>query len=91
VGIAQSDGMADPVALINSVFKHLPQQMTQLKPYRRFALSALHMQRVFADHAASKPPRLKDWLLGVYKYPQWMTNRGVWSILLKVLGGQNGA
>jgi glycosyltransferase involved in cell wall biosynthesis len=90
-GVAQSDGMANPVALIDTLFKHLPQQMARLKPYRRYALSALHMQQVFAAHAASKRPRLKDWLLGIYQYPCWLTNRGVWSILLKVLGGQNGA
>lgn len=85
IGFAQSNREIDPVALIDVVFKHLPSQMEWLRTYRRYALSALHMKRVFAARAANSRPPFRDWLLGVYYHPAWLTNRGVWSILVRDL------
>lgn len=83
VGVAQNGGAEDPAALINVIFRHLPSEMEKLRPYRHYALSALPMQRVFAARAANARPRFRDWLRGVYHYPRWLANRGVWSILLR--------
>ncbi len=83
IGVAGSEGIADPVGLIEVVFRHLPPPLVHLRSYRRYALSALPMQRVFAAHAAHRRPLLNDWLLGVYRYPRWLANRGVWSILVR--------
>lgn len=85
VGAAQSNGVADPAALIDGVFRRLPPALASLRPYRRYALSALPMQRVFAAHTAHEQPRLADWLQGVWRYPRWLANRGVWSILVRDL------
>jgi GT2 family glycosyltransferase len=82
VGAALGDGVDDPVVLIDRVFRQLPPALASLRPYRRYALSALPMQRVFAAHAAHEQVRLTDWLLGVLRYPGWLANRGVWSILV---------
>lgn len=83
VGVAQSDGIADPSGLIDVVFGHLPSGLAHLRSYRRNALSALHMQRVFAAHSNGASPRLSDWTQGVYQNPRWLANRGVWSILVR--------
>ncbi|MCB0058530.1 MAG: hypothetical protein KDE45_15945, partial [Caldilineaceae bacterium] len=85
VGVAQSDGVTDPTALIDVIFSHLPPALARLRPYRRYALSALPMQRVFAAHAAQEQPQFNDWLSGVSQYPRWLTNRGVWAILVRDL------
>ena len=80
-GAVQSRG-SDPAALIEKIFKNLPSELAWLKPYRGYALSTLHMRRVFQAHTSHEQPLLKDWLLGVYHYPRWLMNRGVWSILM---------
>lgn len=81
VGAAQSEDSADPAVLTARVFDHLPPSLAYLRAYRSYALSAPHMQRVFAAHAAQQRPRFEDWLRGVAHYPRWLANRGVWSIL----------
>lgn len=84
-GVAQSDRViADPFKLIDVVFENLPPEMAKLQLYYRYALSALHMQRVFEAHAAHEP-LFKNWFMGVYYYPGWLKNRGVWSILIRNL------
>ena len=83
VGAAQSDSNTDPADLIKVIFSGLPPNLARLRPYRRYALSALPMQRVFAAHAAHEQPRLVDWIQGVARYPRWLANRGVWSILVR--------
>ena len=77
LGFAQSDGNTDPAALIDTIFRGLPPQWARLRSYRRYALSALHMRRVFTAHAARTQPRFRDWLLGVCQHPRWLVNRGV--------------
>lgn len=83
VGVAGSNGIADPSGVIDVVFGHLPPALAHLRSYRRNALSALHMQRVFAAHSNGASPRLSDWTQGVYQNPRWLANRGVWSILVR--------
>ena len=80
--IAQSGALANPSILIDTIFEYLPPELEVLQPYRRYTLSTLHMQRVFKAHSDQERFRFKDWLLGVYYYPRWLTNRGVWSILM---------
>ncbi|MFN2302107.1 MAG: glycosyltransferase family 2 protein [Anaerolineales bacterium] len=80
--IAQSDALANPSILIDTIFEYLPPELEVLQPYRRYALSTLHMRRVFKAHSDQERFSFKDWLLGVYYYPRWLTNRGVWSILM---------
>lgn len=82
VSVAQHRNAKEANALICRIFDHLPQQLAHLSSYRRFALSSLHMQRVFMAHAARMPPRFSDWWLGVLRYPRWLANRGIWSILM---------
>ncbi len=85
VGAAQSEDSADPAVLLAHVFDHLPPALAHLRAYRSYALSAPHMQRVFAAHAAQQRPKFEDWLRGVAHYPRWLANRGVWSILMRDL------
>ncbi|MCA9368060.1 glycosyltransferase family 2 protein [Candidatus Kaiserbacteria bacterium] len=82
-GFVQSNQVADSTSLIENMFTNLPPQLRQLQAFRRYALSAAHMQRVFTAPAAYERPAFKDWLLGVYQYPRWLWNRGVWSILIR--------
>lgn len=81
VNVVQSQAAEDPAPLINLVFDHLPSPLANLEKHRRYALSALYMQRVFSARAVCTRPRFGDWLQGVCQYPQWLANRGVWSIL----------
>ena len=75
----------DPVALLELVIENLPPNLVGLRQYKGYTLSTMYMQRVFAARAAHEKPRLKDWLLGVFSYPRWLLNRGVWSILVRDL------
>lgn len=89
VAAAQSEPGVDPDELIDRVFRHLPGPLAGLRSYRQYALSAPYMQRVFSAHAAGARPRLQDVLGGVRRYPRWLANRGVWSILFKGVGRQH--
>lgn len=82
-GIARSVAGEDAPALIGELFNTLPPDLGRLRPWRRHTLSALHMQQVFAAHNAGGAPHLGDWLHGVFWNPRWLTNRGVWSILVR--------
>lgn len=75
----------EPAALVNTVFSNLPPALSHLRTYRGYALSALHMQRVFNAHAAGAQPPLREWLQGVRRDPRWLRNRGVWAILVRNL------
>lgn len=85
VGAAQSENRANPAVVLARVFEHLPPALAHLRAHRGYALSALHMQRVFDARAAQRRPPLRDWLRGVMYYPRWLTNRGVWSTLVRDL------
>jgi hypothetical protein len=82
-GVAQGAAVANPAALVETMFDKLPAELARLRPYRRYALSALHMRRVFHAHVVGAQPRMQDWLAGVFRHPGWLANRGVWSILLR--------
>lgn len=84
-GIAQSVAGEDAPDLVAAVFDTLPLELAYLRPWRRHALSALRMQRVFAVRTGGAPPQLRDWTQGVWLNPRWLTNRGVWSILVRDL------
>lgn len=78
----QNEDVADPFALAETIFNHLPYSLAELRLYRRYALSLLHMRRVFT---APGQFQVRDWLLGVYLHPRWLTNRGVWATLARSL------
>jgi len=85
VGLAQGEAKGDDAAMVNTVFNQLPSRLAYLRSHHRYALSALHMRRVFAAHAAHERPVFSDWMAAALLYPRWLQNRGVWSILVRDL------
>lgn len=83
--IARNVAGDNALTLIDMIFDTLPPDMARWHSWRRYALSALHMQRVFATRVGGTSPRLSDWVRGVYWNPRWLANRGVWSILVRDL------
>lgn len=69
--------------LVDAVFDDLPPQAAHAQSFRGAALSAPYMRRVFTAHDSGTRPRLRDWLRGVWHWPRWLANRGVWSILAR--------
>lgn len=92
-GYAHTLPEAEALKLIEAVFNDLPAQAAHAQPYRRTVLSAQYMHRVFDARARGARPSLRDWLFGVFHAPLWLTNRGVWSILVRdiVFGHAAGA
>ena len=84
-GMARSVAREEAPALVGVIFDSLPPDLARWRSWRRYVLSALHMQQVFAARSNGASPRLSDWLQGVYQNPRWLANRGVWSILVRDL------
>lgn len=81
VGFSNGHLVQDPERFIAVVLGNLPPEAGALSKYRRYALSCVHMRRVFEAHALGQRVAFRDWAKGVLNNPTWLTNRGVWSIL----------
>jgi hypothetical protein len=90
---AQTMGEADAGRFSEAVFADLPPEAAQALSYRGAVMSAQYMYRVFTARSRGARPQLHDWLHGVRHAPGWLTNRGVWSILVRdiLLGRGAGA
>jgi glycosyltransferase involved in cell wall biosynthesis len=82
---AGSIHVRSPMDYIDNVFDNLPDSLSNLKIYRKEAKSAYFMKKVFSPMATEIHPSIKDWTSGVYYSPHWLVNRGVWSILFKII------
>lgn len=78
----------DPNLFLRTFWRHLPPEVHYSSTQRAQTRSLIHMRHVFAAHAyqVNGQASLRDWLWGVANDPRWLWNRGVWSILLQILG-----
>lgn len=83
IAYGQTMSVDDAGRLIETVFDELPPEAAGAQAHRGAVMSALYMHRVFAAHTSGLRPSLRDWLYGVFNAPVWLTNRGVWSILVR--------
>jgi len=74
--------------LVEVFFAHLPAELAGLDSLRRKALARLHVARGFTAHqnGTAKEAGQALWQ-GVRRDPRWLSNRGVWKIMLKALKG----
>ncbi|MCG3207723.1 MAG: hypothetical protein FOGNACKC_01323 [Anaerolineae bacterium] len=84
---AKSPHVTDSAAYVNFVFDNLPPGALDLSTYRHEARASIYMQRVFDAHKAGERPALWDLVRGACHAPRWLSNRGIWSILLREILG----
>lgn len=83
---ADTSHVDEPIQYISFVFDHLPPELVSFADYRSKAISAYYMRHVFKAHKSGQPIPFRYWLNGVRYSPQWLLNRGVWSIGIQSLG-----
>lgn len=72
-----------PQEFVVMVFDNLPENYQYLRTLKRTALARLFMQRFFEGHARSDSKTvLAAFFPGVLREPNWLRNRGVWSIMI---------
>lgn len=83
VSFADTYHVENPKEYIDFVFEHLPEALSLIDRSRMRAHSAYHFKQVFEASSMGGKPSFRDWLYGIWYDPNWLRNRGVWSILVR--------
>lgn len=81
----------EAVALVNSVFAHLPAEAAELRRGQRRVLARLHAAYVFDRYQDDKVPLWRHGMSAIVNDPTWGGNLGLWSITGESLIGKQAA
>lgn len=92
VGWAVSPLTADPIGYVTRTFDQLPATAPALRRRRREAIAQAAVERFFHAYAVRDWPAVRRMFwVAVTHDRRWLRNRGVWSILLRMLASTRGA
>jgi glycosyltransferase involved in cell wall biosynthesis len=84
VGLSDSPKVKDRLLFLELIYNHLPASLSLLKSQRKRRLSQAAVELGFRSYQAKDNVRARHFMWRAIQYrPQWLTNRGVVSVLIK--------